>query len=83
MLEERDTGERGQPVYQLVLERRVAGLCCGYLSLPVVPVAAAHGCGAVLSRWDAVIRRGGLLRPYYVAGPDGLGRVRPARPTPG
>src|SRR6266702_1137735 len=46
-LRERDAGERGQPVHQLVLESRVTGLCCGRLSLPVVPVAAAHGCGGV------------------------------------
>ena len=47
-LKERDAGERGQPVHQLVLESRVTGLCCGRLSLPVVPVAAAHGCGGVI-----------------------------------
>jgi hypothetical protein len=32
-LEERDAGERGRPVYQLVLESRVTGLWCGRLSL--------------------------------------------------
>src|SRR5690242_6547429 len=46
-LKERDAGERGQPVYQLVLESGVAGLCRGRLPLPVVPVAATHGGGWV------------------------------------
>src|SRR5215468_6464131 len=48
-LQERDAGERGQPVHQLVLESRVAGLWCGRLPLPVVPVAAAHGRGCVVA----------------------------------
>src|SRR6266516_1158889 len=48
-LKERDTGERGQPVHQLVLESRVASLWCGRLPLPVVPIAAAHGCGHVVT----------------------------------
>src|SRR5215467_15972278 len=44
-LQERDAGERGQPVHQLVLESRVTGLWCGCLPLPVVPVATGHGGG--------------------------------------
>src|SRR5260370_2216547 len=44
-LQERDAGERGQPVHQLVLERRVTGLRGGRLPLPGVLVAAAHGGG--------------------------------------
>jgi len=36
-LKERDTGERGQPVHQLVLESRVTGSCGG----PPLTVAAA------------------------------------------
>jgi len=48
-LKERDAGKRGQPVYQLVLESRVTGLRCGCLSLPVVPVTAAHGRGCVVA----------------------------------
>src|SRR5690348_895811 len=55
-LKERDTGERGQPVHQLVLESRVAGLWCGRLSLPVVPVAAAHGCGGVVADGEPCLR---------------------------
>jgi hypothetical protein len=39
-LKERDAGERGQAVHQLVLESWVTSLCCGRLSLPVVPVEA-------------------------------------------
>src|SRR5258708_7253610 len=49
MLEERDAGERGQPVHQLVLEGRVAGFLCGRLPLPVIPVTAAHGGGCVVA----------------------------------
>lgn len=45
-LKERETGERGQPVHQLIQESRVTGLWCGLPPLPVVPVAA-HGCGCV------------------------------------
>jgi predicted ester cyclase len=66
-LKERDTGECGQPVHQLVLEGRVTDLCCGRLSLPVVPVAAAHGCGAVVAE--------GFCRPFRATGvsPDTAG----------
>ncbi len=35
---ERDAGERGQPVRQPVLEGRLPGLSCGRLPLPVLPV---------------------------------------------
>src|SRR5260370_470696 len=55
-LKERDTGERGQPVHQLVLESRVTGSCGGRLSLPVVPVAAAHGCGGVIADGEPCLR---------------------------
>jgi hypothetical protein len=48
-LKESDTGERGQPVHQLVLESRVASLWCRRLPLLVVPVAAAHGGGRVVA----------------------------------
>src|SRR5262249_52410187 len=47
-LEERDAGERGQPVDQLVLESRVTGLWRRLLELPGVPVATAHRCGCVV-----------------------------------
>jgi hypothetical protein len=35
---ERDAGERGQQVHELVLERRVTGMRRGRLPLPVIPV---------------------------------------------
>src|SRR5258707_6847436 len=48
-LEELDTGERGQPVHQLVLEGWIAGLWRWRLPLLVVPVTAAHGGGRVVA----------------------------------
>src|SRR5260370_3523272 len=55
-LKERDTGERGQPVRQLVLESRVTGLWCGHLSLPVGAVAAAHRRGRVVADGQPCLR---------------------------
>ena len=68
-LEERDAGERGQPVYELVLESRVTGLWCGCLALPVVPVAAAHGCGCVVADGEPCL--GEISHPHVAvaAGP--------------
>jgi len=62
-LKERDAGERGQPVHQLVLESRVTSLCCGRLSLPVVPVTAAHGCGGVIAGGEPCLREIALISP--------------------
>src|SRR6266702_3082025 len=76
-LKESDTGERGQPVHQLVLESRVTGLWCGRLPLPVVPVAA-HGGGRVVADGEPYLRAVSLLQ--VVGGPSAahLGR-NPAR----
>src|SRR5438477_9537080 len=61
-LRQSDTGERGQPVHQLVLESRVTSLWCGRLPLPVVPVAAAHGCGCVAADGQPCLRAVSLLQ---------------------
>ena len=74
----RDAGERGQPVHQLVLESRVAGLWCGRLSLPVVPVAAAHGRGGVVADGESCLREIAHLQIAGCRGAAHLGRD-PAR----
>src|SRR6266550_5899790 len=74
MLDERDAGERGQPVHQLVLEGRVAGLRRGHLPLPVVPVAAAHGGGRVVADGEPRLREVSHLQ--IVGGP---GAAHPGR----
>ena len=80
-LKERDAGERGQPVHQLVLESRVPGLCCGDLSLPVVPVAAAHGGGCVAADGEPCLR---AIAHLQVAGGGGAASGRgPIRATSG
>src|SRR5690348_9317872 len=77
-LQESETGERGQPVHQLVLESRVTGLWCGLLSLPVVPVAAAHGCGWVVADGEPCLREVSLFQVAGCRGAAHLGR-HPAR----
>src|SRR5260370_4408636 len=77
-LKERDTGERGQPVHQLVLESRVTGFCCGRLPLPVVPVAAANGCGCVVADGEPGLREVSQLQVTGCCGAAHLGRD-PAR----
>src|SRR5580692_2637451 len=77
-LKQRDTGERGQPVNQLVLESRVTGLCCGRLSLPVVPVAAARGCGGVIADREPCLGEIALLQVAGCCGAPHFGRD-PAR----
>ncbi len=77
-LKERDTGERGQPVHQLVLESRVTGFCCGRLPLPVVPVAAADGCGCVVADGEPGLREVSQLQVTGCCGAAHLGRD-PAR----
>src|SRR5258707_7272479 len=76
-LKERDAGERGQPVHQLVLESRVTNSCGGRLSLPVVPVAAAHGCGGVIADGEPCLRE---IAHLQIAGWRGAG---PPCPEPG
>src|SRR5258706_15539264 len=73
-LKERDAGERGQPVHQLVLESWVTSLCCGRLSLPVVPVAAAHGCGGVIADGEPCLREIAHLQIAGCRGAAHLGR---------
>ncbi len=75
---ERDTGERGQPVHQLVLESRVTGFCCGRVPLPVIPVAAADGCGCVVADGEPGLRQGSQLQVTGCFGAAHLGRD-PAR----
>src|SRR5215831_13989093 len=77
-LQERDAGERGQPVHQLVLESRVAGLWRGRLPLPVVPVAAAHGCGCVVADGEPCLREITHLQIVGCRGATHFGRD-PAR----
>src|SRR6185437_8874536 len=77
-LKERDAGERGQPVHQLVLESRVTSLCCGRLPLPVVPVAAAHGGGRVIADGEPCLREIAQLQIAGCRGAAHLGRD-PAR----
>src|SRR5215470_16138291 len=61
-LKQSDTGERGQPAHQQVLESRVASLWCGRLPLPVVPVAAAHGGSYVVADGQPRLSAGSLLQ---------------------
>src|SRR5215469_3267229 len=78
MLEEREAGEGGQPFDQLVLECRVTGFWRRILSLPVVPVAAAHGCGRVVADGEPCL---GEIAHFQIVGRRGaahLGRD-PAR----
>src|SRR5712692_4730613 len=77
-LEERDTGERGQPVHQLVLESQITGLWRGRLSLPVVPVAAAHRCGCAVADGEPCLREIAHLQVVGCRGAAHLGRD-PAR----
>src|SRR5215469_16422270 len=77
-LKERDTGERGQPVHQPVLKSRVASLWRGRLPLPVVPVAAAHGCGCVVADGEPCLRAVSLLQVVCCTRAAHLGRD-PAR----
>src|SRR5258707_10673582 len=77
-LKERDAGERGQPVHQLVLESRVTNSCGGRLSLPVVPVAAARGCGGVVADGEPCLGEIARLQIAGCRGAAHLGRD-PAR----
>src|SRR5260221_55824 len=72
-LEELDTGERGQPVHQLVLEGWIAGLWRWRLPLLVVPVTAAHGGGRVVA--DREPRLGARAR-LEVTGSPGTAHFR-------
>src|SRR4029077_922508 len=77
-LGERDTGERGQAVHELVLESRITGLWCGLLPLPVVPVAAAHRCRCVVADGQPCLREVSHLQVVGRCGAAHLGRD-PAR----
>src|SRR5258706_5682194 len=77
MLEERDAGERGQPVHQLVLEGRVAGFLCGRLPLPVIPVTAAHGGGCVVADGQPRLGEVAHLQVVGCSGAAHLGRDPP------
>src|SRR5258707_12324689 len=55
-LKEREAGERGQPVHQLVLESRVTGSCVGRLSLPGGPLTAARTWGGGIMDCCPILR---------------------------